>query len=82
MTIADNIRNKLISRLMTINSEEFLLALDTLISSSAEQSSSSELTKEQELMLTMSEEDFENGRIISQDDLRTKSVQWLQSRKG
>ena len=68
---------------MTIKSEEFLLALDTLISSSSEKSSSSlELTKEQELMLAMSEEDIANGHIISQDDLKAKSDQWLQSKKG
>lgn len=72
----------MISQILTIKNEEFLLALDTLISSSAEKSGPFELTKEQELMLAMSEEDIANGRTISQDDLKSKSLQWLESKKS
>ena len=82
MTKVDHIRNKLISRILTIKNEDFLIALDTLISSSNEDSESNEFTKEQELMLAMSEEDIANGRTISQEDLKKKSVQWLESKKG
>lgn len=74
MTKADQIRNKLISRIMTIKNEDFLLALDTLLSSAAEEVETAELTREQKLMLAMSEEDIANGHTISQDDLRAQST--------
>lgn len=67
---------------MTIKNEDFLLALDSLISSSGQKSEPFELTKEQELMLSMSEEDIAEGRTISQDDLKSKSIQWLETKKG
>lgn len=82
MTSVDTIRKNLIHRISAINNKDFLLALDKLISSSSVESSICKLTKEQELILALSEDDILNGRTIVQDDLRSKTEEWLQKTKA
>lgn len=82
MTSVDTIRKNLIHRISAINNKDFLLALDKLISSSSVESSIYKLTKEQELILALSEDDILNGRTIVQDDLRSKTEEWLQKTKA
>lgn len=82
MANVDNIRNDLIDRILMIRNENFLIALDKLIASSSSENDTLELTKEQELMLQMSEADIQNGRIISQNDLKTKTTAWLKDKKS
>lgn len=82
MTSVDTIRKNLIHRISAINNKDFLLALDKLISSSSVESSTYKLTKEQELILALSEDDILNGRTIVQDDLRSKTEEWLQKTKA
>jgi hypothetical protein len=81
METVDQIRNSLISKIQTITNKDFLLALNNLISSSAIATVEMELNEEQELMLQMSEDDIHYGRIISQDDLKTKTKAWLDTKK-
>ena len=81
METVDQIRNSLISKIQTITNKDFLLALNNLISSSAIATVEMELNEEQELMLQMSEDDIHYGRLISQDDLKTKTKSWLNTRK-
>ena len=81
METVDQIRNSLIGKIMTITNTDFLLALNNLISSSSVASAEIELTEEQELMLQMSEDDIHYGRTISQDDLKTKTKAWLNTKK-
>jgi hypothetical protein len=38
------------------------------------------LTKEQKLMLEMSEADIQHGRILSQDDLDKNDLEWLKGK--
>ena len=77
MATVNNIRNGLIDKILSIKSKEFLLALDTLITSSSSESEIVELTKEQKIMLEMSEQDITNGKLISQEAMDKRNLEWL-----
>lgn len=73
----DSIRSGLIDKILAIKNKEFLKALDQLISSSTTDSDLVELTREQKLLLQMSEEDIKNGRLISQEAMNKRNLEWL-----
>jgi len=77
MVTVDKIRNGLIDKILSIRNEDFLKALDELISSSKSESDTIELTSAQKTMLEMSEKDIENGRLISQDVMSKRNLEWL-----
>lgn len=77
MATVDNIRNGLIAKILSIKNKDFLEALDKLISSSASESEIVELTDEQKIMLEMSEEDIKNGKLISQEAMDKRNLEWL-----
>ncbi|RIA10200.1 hypothetical protein OE09_2055 [Flavobacteriaceae bacterium MAR_2010_72] len=77
MATVDNIRKGLIDKILAIKNKDFLVALDKLISSSASESPMVELTDEQKLMLVMSEQDINNGELISQDAMDKRNREWL-----
>lgn len=77
MATVDNIRNGLIDKILSIKDREFLEALDKLISSSASESDVVNLTAEQKKLLQMSEEDIKNGRLISQEEMDKRNLEWL-----
>jgi len=75
MATVDNLRNGLIEKILSIKNKAFLEALDTLISSS--ESETVALTKEQKAMLAMSEQDIKDGKLISQDAMDKRNLEWL-----
>lgn len=77
MTTVDNIRNGLIDKILSIKNKEFLVALDKIITLSASDSDVVELTEEQKIMLQMSQDDIENGRLISQTEMNKRNLEWL-----
>lgn len=77
MTKVDQIRNGLIDKILTIKNKDFLEALDKLISTSVSDSDIVTLTDEQKAMLEMSEKDIVNGRLISQDEMDKRNLEWL-----
>jgi len=77
MATVDKIRNGLIDKILSIRNKDFLVALDKLISSSESQSDIVELTNEQKLMLEMSENDIQNGKLISQNAMNKRNLEWL-----
>ncbi len=77
MATVDNIRNGLIDKILSIKNRDFLEALDKLISSSASESDIVELTNEQKMMLELSEEDIKNGKLISQEAMDKRNLEWL-----
>jgi archaellum component FlaF (FlaF/FlaG flagellin family) len=79
MATVDKIRNGLIDKLLTIRNKEFLEALDKIISSSSAETKIVKLTAEQKQMLQMSEEDISNGRLISQNEMDKRNLEWLNS---
>jgi len=76
MTI-EKIRTELIDKIRLINDKDFLEALDKLISSSKSESEIVALTKEQKIMLEMSENDIKEGKLISQDAMNKRNQEWL-----
>jgi hypothetical protein len=77
MATVDNIRNGLIDKILSIKNRDFLEALDKLISSSISESDIVELTDEQKIMLEMSEKDIKNGKLISQEAMDKRNLEWL-----
>ncbi|MFA9187508.1 hypothetical protein AAGV33_03550 [Flavobacterium sp. FBOR7N2.3] len=79
MTGADNIRNSIIDKLLTISNKDYLLALYKLVSTSNINEETIQLSEAQILMLNMSEEDIKNNRIVSQEELDKMDLEWLKS---
>ncbi len=77
MAQVDIIRNGIIDKLLAISDQDYLLALQRLINNSRVEENKITLTKEQKLMLEMSENDIQNGRVISQSDLDKSDLEWL-----
>lgn len=77
MAHIDTIRNGLIDRLLAISDKNYLTALLKLVESSAISDDKIKLTREQKLMLEMSENDIYEGKIISQEDLDKSDLEWL-----
>ncbi len=77
MTAIDKIRNGLIDKILTIQNKDFLEALDKLISSKNLDSNFVELTKAQKEMLDMSDDDIKSGKLISQEAMDKRNLEWL-----
>lgn len=77
MTAVDTLRNQIIGKLLTISDKSYLSAINTIVK---EQSVTDivELSEEQKIMLQMSEDDIEKGRIILESELNKKDLKWLQ----
>lgn len=79
MTAADNIRNSIIDKLLTISNKDYLSALYKLVSTSSVDEEVIQLSETQILMLNMSEDDIKNSRMISQEQLDKTDLEWLKS---
>ncbi len=77
MATVDKIRNGLIDKILSIKNRDFLEALDKLISSSSSESEIVELTKEHKIMLEISEHDIKSGKLISQEAMDKRNLEWL-----
>jgi hypothetical protein len=79
MSAADNIRNSIIDKLLTISNKDYLSALYQLVSTSSVNEDIIQLSESQILMLNMSDEDIKNGRIVPHDELDKIDLEWLKS---
>ena len=79
MSAADNIRNSIIDKLLTISNKDYLSALYQLVSTSSVNEDIVQLSESQILMLNMSDEDIKNGRIVPHDELDKIDLEWLKS---
>ncbi|MCO6470668.1 MAG: hypothetical protein J5I64_07060 [Saprospiraceae bacterium] len=77
MATVKEIRKSLVEKIMTISNKDFLVALDNLIASGFADKETGELTEEQKEMLEMSESDIQNGRLISQEAMDKRNLEWL-----
>lgn len=77
MTSTTDIRNQVIEQLLAINDTDYLEALCRMIDRSHIEGPAVTLTREQKLMLTMSEADIAKGRTIEQQVLYEHETQWL-----
>lgn len=77
MAAVDKIRNGIIDKILSIKNRDFLEALDKLISSSSSETDIVDVTDEQKKMLEMSEEDIRTGKLISQEAMDRRNIEWL-----
>ena len=77
MSGVDKIRSQVIDKILAIKNKDLLEALDKLVASSSSPSDLVELTAEQKEMLEMSDDDIESGRLISQEAMNKRNLEWL-----
>jgi len=77
MSAADKIRNNIIDKLLTISDKEYLSALYQIVSTSAVNDDMVKLSEAQILMLNMSDDDINNDRVVSFDELDKTDLEWL-----
>ena len=77
MATVDQIRNGLINKILSIKNKDFLEALDKLISTSSSDSNIVKLTPEQKEILEKSDNDIDNGQMISQEAMDKRNLEWL-----
>lgn len=74
----NQIKHRLIDKILSTNNDKVLSAIDQLLDSVEFQEEKVSLTKEQKMMLEMSETDLKNGGTIAQEDLDKDDLAWLQ----
>jgi len=77
MSGVDKIRSQVIDKILAIKNKDLLEALDKLVASSSSPSYLVELNAEQKEMLEMSDDDIESGRLISQEAMNKRNLEWL-----
>ncbi|RZL35794.1 MAG: hypothetical protein EOO96_08310 [Pedobacter sp.] len=77
MATADNIRNNIIDKLLTISNKDYLTALFKLVDNSVVTNEKVQLSAEQILMLQLSDKDIQEGKLISQEELDKSDLEWL-----
>lgn len=77
MATVDNLRNSIIDQLLTISNKEYLAALYQLVEKSAANNDVVQLSKEQMLMLELSDKDIAYEKLISQEQLDKNDLEWL-----
>ena len=80
MATTDNIRNQLIDKIRQIKNQDFLEVLDKLISINTSETSSFELSEEQKEVLKLSEEDISEGRVVKQEAMMKRNLEWLDAK--
>lgn len=80
MATLNEIRNRVIDSLLSIDNSQYLQALEKMIKSSNIEHSKIPLNEEQKIMLAMSEDDIQNGKMIDQDSLNKQELQWLKEK--
>lgn len=76
MPTIDDIKNRLIDKILATQNEHFLEAIENIFLSTQKEELVS-LTSEQIEMLMMSEKDIEGGNLISETELSKMDKQWL-----
>lgn len=76
MTTLDNIKNRIIDRILMTKNEKLLFAIEKMFSTNDTEEEVS-LNSYQIEMLLMSEKDIEEGRLISESDLEEKDAEWM-----
>ena len=76
MTGLENIKNRLIDRILATKNEKLLNAISGIFDSTQTEEILS-LTSEQLEMLIMSEKDIEKDNLISESDLKKIDSEWM-----
>lgn len=76
MSTLDNIKNKLIDRILTTRNEQLLTAINSILDSTQSDEKLT-LSSQQIEMLMMSDLDIEKGNLISETDLKKLDSEWM-----
>lgn len=77
MRTIQDIRNDIIDKILSIKEKEALLELDQMLDTIHVKFDTVLTTEAQKVMLQMSEEDIQQGRLISQEDIVARNLEWL-----
>ncbi|MBK9212423.1 MAG: hypothetical protein IPO14_05550 [Saprospiraceae bacterium] len=77
MSTIDITRNKIIDKLLVISNERYLDAILQIVDNSSSIVEKVKLHPAQIELLRMSEDDYKNGRVISQEQLDKEDKEWL-----
>lgn len=76
MSTLENIKNRLIDRILVTQNEKLLAAISNIFDST-QTSEKLSLNSEQIEMLMMSEQDIENGNLISETEQKQIDSEWM-----
>lgn len=76
MNALENLKNSLIDRILASRNEQLLEAIKNIFDSNPSEEIVT-LTTEQIEMLAMSENDIENGKLVSEAELSERDAKWL-----
>ena len=76
MNALENIKNNLIDRILATRNEQLLEAIKSIFESTQSEDIIS-LSTEQIEMLSMSEKDIEEGKLVSESELNKRDSKWL-----
>ena len=76
MNALENIKNSLIDRILATRNEQLLDAIKSIFDSTQSEEIIS-LSTEQIEMLSMSEKDIEDGKLVSESELSKRDSKWL-----
>lgn len=80
MPTIEKIKSDLIGKISLIEDKDFLQAIDVIISSNTAQTPFQKLSLEQKVMMEMSEADINEGRLISQEAVEKRNLEWLEGK--
>ncbi len=76
MEAIENLKNRLIDEILVTKNKQLLEAIEKIFTSTRNKNVLS-LTSEQIEMLEMSDQDIENGNLVSESDLDKLDKQWF-----
>ena len=76
MNALENIKNSLIDRILATRNEQLLEAIKSIFDSTQSEEIIS-LSTEQIEMLSISEKDIEDGKLVSESELSKRDSKWL-----
>lgn len=76
MTTLENVKNRLIDKILAAQNENFLEAIEKIFLTTQKEGKV-KLYPEQKEMLMMSDVDIENGNVVSESELDKMDSEWL-----
>ena len=80
MSRVELLRERLIDKIFNISNEEFLTALDSLITATKNYLVLVDFNETQLEMIAKSKADIEAGRTITNEEMKKESAQWLKDK--
>jgi hypothetical protein len=76
METINSLKSRLVDRIMLATNEKLLMAMESILTS-VESPEKIQLDSYQIEMLALSEEDIQEGNLISDEDLQAEDAEWM-----